>query len=65
MMGLLDEMPMLKASEPEGAFYVMVDVRETGMDAITFAQRALEEAKVQVIPLEGLLGSGFLASAFT
>ena len=56
MMGLLDELPMLKASEPEGAFYVMVDVRETGMDAITFAQRALEEAKVQVIPLEGLLG---------
>ncbi len=56
MIDLLGEIPVLKASEPEGAFYVMVDVRNTGMDATTFAQRALDEAKVQVIPLEGLPG---------
>ncbi|MDP6889356.1 MAG: hypothetical protein QF454_04935, partial [Candidatus Thalassarchaeaceae archaeon] len=44
------------ASEPEGAFYVMVDVRDTGMDATTFAKRAMEEALVQVIPLDALPG---------
>ena len=56
MMGLLKEIPALNASEPEGAFYVMVDVRDTGMDATTFAKRAMEEALVQVIPLDALPG---------
>ena len=56
MMGLLEEIPILNASEPEGAFYIMVDVRDTGMDATTFAKRALDEALVQVIPLDTLPG---------
>ena len=56
MMDLLKEIPALNASEPEGAFYVMVDVRDTGMDATTFAKRAMEEALVQVIPLDALPG---------
>jgi len=49
-------MPMIEPSSPEGAFYLMVDVRPTGMDAVTFANRALTEAKVQVIPLDALPG---------
>ena len=56
MMNLLNQIPVLKASEPEGAFYVMVDVRGTGMDATTFAERAMNEALVQVIPLDALPG---------
>ncbi len=56
MMRLLSQIPALKASEPEGAFYVMVDVRGTGMDATTFAERAMNEALVQVIPLDALPG---------
>ena len=56
MMDLLNEIPLLNASEPEGAFYVMVDVRDTGMDATTFAKRAMAEALVQVIPLDALPG---------
>ncbi len=56
MVRLLDEIPSLHAGEPEGAFYLMVDVSATGMDAVTFASRALEEAKVQVIPLEEIPG---------
>ena len=35
---------------------MMVDVRATGMDATTFATRAMEEALVQVIPLDSLPG---------
>ena len=34
----------------------MVDVKGTGMDATTFARRAMDEALVQVIPLDSLLG---------
>ena len=56
MMGLIRHIPTMKVSEPEGAFYVMVDITGTGMDATTFARRALEEALVQVIPLDSLLG---------
>ena len=56
MMGLIRGIPTLKVSEPEGAFYVMVDVTGTGMDATTFAKRALDEALVQVIPLDSLPG---------
>ena len=56
MLNLLQQIPSLSASEPEGAFYVMVDVRQTGMDATTFAKRAMDEALVQVIPLDSLPG---------
>ena len=56
MMELIRDIPALKVSEPEGAFYVMVDVTGTGMDATTFAKRALDEALVQVIPLDSLPG---------
>ena len=65
MMGLLSDIPSLSASEPEGAFYVMVDVTATGMDGTTFAARAMEEAKVQVIPLETLPGGeGFVRLSY-
>jgi aspartate/methionine/tyrosine aminotransferase len=65
MMDLLNEIPILNASEPEGAFYVMVDVTSTGMDATTFANRAMDEAKVQVIPLESLPGGeGFVRLSY-
>jgi len=47
---LLEELPGVKAPKPEGAFYILIDITDTGMDDIEFATRALEEAKVQVIP---------------
>ncbi len=56
MIELIEAIPSISASDPEGAFYMMVDVRETGMDATTFATCAMEEARVQVIPLDSLPG---------
>ena len=56
MIELIEGIPSMSASDPEGAFYMMVDVRATGMDATTFATRAMEEALVQVIPLDSLPG---------
>ncbi len=40
----------LKCELPGGAFYVFVDISGTGMDSITFAEKALEEAHVALIP---------------
>ena len=46
----LKTIPQIKFWEPEGAFYVMIDISGTGMDSIEFAERAMSEAKVQLIP---------------
>ena len=46
----LKEIPQFYVPKPEGAFYILIDVSGTGMDDITFATRALSEAKVQLIP---------------
>ena len=56
MIELIEGISSISASNPEGAFYMMVDVRGTGMDATTFARRAMDEALVQVIPLDSLPG---------
>ena len=46
----LQRLPGVHAPMPEGAFYALADVTGTGMDDVTFADRALEEARVAVIP---------------
>ena len=46
----LKDIPQFYVPKPEGAFYILIDVTGTGMDDITFATRALDEAKVQLIP---------------
>ena len=55
----------LSMPEPEGAFYGFVDITETGMDSTTFATKALNDAKVQLIP-GGLLdgGEGFVRVSY-
>jgi len=52
----VDSLPGVAAPIPEGAFYILADVRGTGMSDIEFARRALEEAKVQVIPGSLMIG---------
>ena len=46
----VNKLPGICAPEPEGAFYILADVSGTGMTDIEFADRALAEARVQVIP---------------
>jgi len=46
----ISAMPKMKAPKPEGAFYILVDVSQTGMSDVEFATRALSEAGVQLIP---------------
>ena len=47
---LLEEIPGIDAPKPEGAFYILADITKTGMSDIEFAERALAEAKVQLVP---------------
>jgi arginine:pyruvate transaminase len=60
-------MPMLDCVVPEGAMYVMVDVRGTGMGSETFAWRLLDEANVAALPADGFgpSGAGYIRWSLT
>jgi len=60
----LSELPGLRIVEPEGAFYVFVDISDTGMTDIEFADGALE-AGVQLIPTSLVTGGeGFVRISY-
>jgi aspartate/methionine/tyrosine aminotransferase len=60
----LSELPGLRIVEPEGAFYVFVDITDTGMTDIEFADGALE-AGVQLIPTSLITGGeGFVRISY-
>jgi len=52
---------------PKGTFYAFADVRETGLDEMTFAKRLLEEEEVAVVPgtAFGPAGKGFIRASFS
>lgn len=55
----LDMVPEFKYAQPRGAFYVFVDVSETGIDGDEFAEKLREERFVATIPGSGLGGENF------
>jgi len=59
--------PGLACTRPEGAMYVMVDVRGTGLSSQAFAWRLLEEADVAALPADGFgpSGAGYLRWSLT
>ena len=50
----LDGIPGLSYIPPQGAFYIMVDVRGLGMTGSAFSQKLLEEKYVATVPAVGL-----------
>jgi len=50
----------------EGAFYAFADIRGTGLDSVTFADKALQEAFVAVVPgvAFGAAGEGHVRMSF-
>ncbi len=50
---LAGEIPQLEAFVPEGAFYLFLSVKKTGMKPSEFCKRLLEEQFVATIPGEG------------
>lgn len=60
----LSKIPGLRIIEPEGAFYLFVDVTGTGMTDVEFADGALE-AGVQLIPASLITGgAGFIRISY-
>ena len=56
----------LPSIRPDGAFYLFVDVRGTGLSSKDFAMRLLEEERVAVVPGEafGPGGEGFVRCSY-
>jgi aspartate/methionine/tyrosine aminotransferase len=58
----LNEIRGILCQEPEGAFYVFPNIQKTGLTGREFAERALYEAKVGLVPGEdfGSAGQGYI-----
>ncbi len=54
IMALLDEIPGLKYVVPQGAFYLMIDVSDTGLTGVEFSRKLLNEKYVATVPAVGL-----------
>lgn len=46
----LQKIPKFKPFKPQGAFYLFVNIRGTGLDSMKLTERLLEEARVAVVP---------------
>ncbi len=65
-MEVLDQIP-LPYSKPQGAYYVFIDIRPTGLTSAEFVNRAREEARLVFQPgtIGGGAGEGFIRGALT
>lgn len=61
------EMIPLPYSPPQGAYYIFIDIRPTGLTSAEFVKRAREEARLMFQPgtIGGGAGEGFIRGAFT
>ena len=62
----LSEIKGINCPLAEGAFYAFADIRGTGLDSVTFADKALQEAFVAVVPgvAFGAAGEGHVRMSF-
>ena len=63
----IDAIPRLACVPPEGGMFLMIDIRGTGIDSMTFANRLVEEEKVVLLAGAsfGPSGEGFLRLSLT
>lgn len=63
----LKEFPHVKAIDPEGGMYVMLDIRATDLSGVEFANQLLDEHHIAVMPGEsfGQSAAGHLRVAMT
>jgi arginine:pyruvate transaminase len=64
---ILKEFPKVTAIAPQGAMYLMLDIRATGLSGFEFANRLLDEHQIAVMPGEsfGQSAAGHLRVAMT
>ena len=62
----LKDVKGLKLLEPKGAFYVFINIEETGMNEVDFCNYILEEAGVAIVPGSsfGKYGKGFVRMCY-
>lgn len=60
------DMPLVSCNVPDGAFYVLVNVKATGLSDHEFAVRLLNEGKVVVTPASGFgsRGAGYVRLSY-
>ncbi len=49
---LLKDVPKCKAIRPQGSFYVLIDISETGLAPTVFCERLINEQKMACVPCE-------------
>ncbi|NKB27447.1 MAG: aminotransferase class I/II-fold pyridoxal phosphate-dependent enzyme [Rhodobacteraceae bacterium] len=66
-LNLLEGQNLLRPVDPDGAMYIMLDVRATGLDGEGFANRLLDEAAIAVMPGKsfGAAAAGHIRVAMT
>ena len=65
ILGLVRDMPYVKVRDPEGAFYIFIDVRESPIpDDIKFCERLLEEKFVAAVPGAAFFAPGFVRFSY-
>lgn len=63
---LIRGMPYVKVREPEGAFYIFVDIRECPLpDDMAFCTRLLEEKYVAAVPGTAFFAPGFVRLSYS
>ena len=62
---LVRSMPYVKVRDPEGAFYIFIDVRESPIpDDIKFCEKLLEEKFVAAVPGAAFFAPGFVRFSY-
>ena len=63
----IQTMPGLSLHQPEGTFYLFVDIKGTGLSSEAFCDKAMEEARVLMLPgtAFGASGEGYVRIACT
>lgn len=65
ILGLVRDMPYVKVRDPEGAFYIFIDVRESPIpDDIKFCEKLLEEKFVAAVPGAAFFAPGFVRFSY-
>ena len=54
----------LSFPEPEGAFYVFVDIRKFGLDSAAFCTRMIREARVAAVPGSCFGSEGYIRLSY-
>ena len=63
----INAIPKLSVHEPQGTFYLFMNIKETGLDSIAFCQKCVKEAHVAMVPgvAFGAAGEGYVRIACT